>query len=439
MARKNKRPGRGLGKKETQFLHLKEFSQGKPNELSLNVLEQKAAAQEEPPRSGLFRLPSFGREAEGAEGKEERRKRTGGAKAPSHKKVETRKKTERRSVRAERKNAPAVQAGSERKPFLGADSQEEIARRKQRRKWYRRLSIATVVVVCLCAVGVGGYWAYQKYERLSTSVGVLHEACGLIEQSDKTTVAIDEYFQDPFDDDTISRAQQLSAAIPDAKEQLESARVYAQKAESELDGSQRDKEAAQRTLNAVASRENLLDVADKRMKEDIVAKQGIDAMNEAWSHIQEGNALLAQAATVVSDTTAENVGKSTEFTTSAQAQFSKAKDSIAEAKKIYPAANYDDELAYIEKRMTAINEALASNAAILIQDKSTAEAHNDAYNKADQEAVALAKELPKQFSQPVADVYSATTADLVSQYESLRADAASNDAYLREYLGQNQQ
>ena len=37
MARKKKRSGRGLGHKETQVLHLKEFSQGKPNELSLNA------------------------------------------------------------------------------------------------------------------------------------------------------------------------------------------------------------------------------------------------------------------------------------------------------------------------------------------------------------------------------------------------------------------
>ena len=42
-----KQPGRGLGQKEKKFLHVKEFSQGKPNELSLNVLEQKAANLEE--------------------------------------------------------------------------------------------------------------------------------------------------------------------------------------------------------------------------------------------------------------------------------------------------------------------------------------------------------------------------------------------------------
>ena len=41
--KEKKQPGRGLGQKEKKFLHVKEFSQGKPNELSLNVLEQKAA------------------------------------------------------------------------------------------------------------------------------------------------------------------------------------------------------------------------------------------------------------------------------------------------------------------------------------------------------------------------------------------------------------
>ena len=66
-----------------------------------------------------------------------------------------------------------------------------------------------------------------------------------------------------------------------------------------------------------------------------------------------------------------------------------------------------------------------------------AESHNDAYNRADQEAVEMAKALPKQFSQPVVDAYASATADLVSRYDSLRSDAASNDAYLREYLGQD--
>ena len=81
---------------------------------------------------------------------------------------------------------------------------------------------------------------------------------------------------------------------------------------------------------------------------------------------------------------------------------------------------------------------LPSNAAILIQDKSTAEQHNDAYNTADQEAVSIAQKIGANFAQPVVDAYSSATADVTSQYESLRSDAAANDAYLREYLGDTQ-
>ena len=51
----------------------------------------------------------------------------------------------------------------------------------------------------------------------------------------------------------------------------------------------------------------------------------------------------------------------------------------------------------------------------------------------------MVKALPKQFpaSLVVRCSMLAPTADLVSRYDSLRSDAASNDAYLRDYLGQD--
>ena len=98
MARKSKHSGRGLGRKETQFLHLKEFSQGKPNELSLNVLEQKAAAQDEPSRSAKWQLPAFGKSSSSEE-KEKPRKAE--KKAPS-------KKREKRAAKTRKKAAERI-------------------------------------------------------------------------------------------------------------------------------------------------------------------------------------------------------------------------------------------------------------------------------------------------------------------------------------------
>lgn len=451
--KKSKQNRKGLGNKEKQFLHLKEFSQGKPNEISFNVLEQKAAAQDEKEKGSSWRLFRFREDAQELPDESLSSGGSGvsGESSPSPTVLPGKKAgtgsghtrlampTKARKPKAAGKPSHAHSGDSENKStFLAADSQEEILKRQRRRRRARRLSVALVLLICIGGLGVGGYWAYQQYEKLSTSVGVLREACDLISQSDETTVAIDQYFQTAFGDDTISTAQSLISQVPDAKEKLESARVYAQKAEGELEGSQRDKEAAERTLNAVAKRKQLLDLSVSRMEQDIAAKQAIDAMDEAEGYIKEGNSLLFQAANVVSDTTNDNVAKSTEYTTAARAQFALAKQSIESAKGYYPSANLEDPLAYVDKRILAADEALASNAAILIQDKSTAEQHNDAYNTADQEAVALAQKIGANFAQPVVDAYSAATAEVTSQYESLRSDAAANDAYLREYLGDTQ-
>lgn len=428
MARKTKQR-RGLGKREQHFLHVKEFSQGKPNELSLNVLEQKAASQGGKPERwhALFSFEVSDEEGDSRPTKKERRRRKEPRAAKS--------RASRKRVREASAHAAPKGSSSRRGTFLSEDSHAEIEKRKKRRRIARRMSIACVCLVLCCAIGVGGYWLYQENERLSTSVGVLHEACDLIAEADTVTVAIDEYFQTPFGDDTVSRAQDLQGKLPAVREKLEAARVYALKAQGELEGSQRDKEASERVLNAVVSRETMLDEADKRFGYDIAAKQAIDQMGEVEANMQEGNSLLAQAARVVSDTTEENVGQSTEYTTAAQGKFSEAKKALAALEKQYPEADYSQISSYLDKKATAASEALASNAAILLQDRQTAEQHNDAYNAADAEAVEIAKSMPKDFAQPVIDVYDSKTKQPLESYEAARRDAATNDAYLRGYLG----
>jgi hypothetical protein len=466
MAKKKRTFGGQLGKREKQFLHLKEFSQGKPNEISLNVLEQLSEEQDEgSSRSSwrLFRFREDAKEVSSSQSKSEHasslRKTessvpTSNAELsgsnemkPAKKKPLAKKHAEKLKPSAEKHAgkkgkrahaAPKVSTPEQVKPqFLGPESQAEILKRQRRRRKARRAAVAAVVALCLAAAAVAGYFAYKNYERLSTSIGVLREACGLIEQSDETTVALDSYFQTSFNDGTIQTAQDLSDKIPAAKEKLEDARIYAEKAKDELEGSQRDKEAAERTLNAISSRKQLLELSSQRIELDIPAKKAIDAMNEAWAHIQEGNALLLKAANVISDTTNENVAKSTEYTTASQLQFTQATQCIETAKSYYSSVDYSTATSYIEKRQQAASEALLSNAAILIQDKATAESHNDAYNQADQEAVALAEQLPKNFAQPVIDAYSTASAQVTQQYDNLRSTAASNDAYLREYLNEN--
>lgn len=425
MARKSKKTKhtdarKGLGQMEKKFIHLKEFSQGRPNELSLNVLEQKAASLDDPPRGirGWLKRdkPSSAPQSESLSAQ------TSGPIAPG------KESTQKHSASTTTKKSV----------FLGADSQAEIALRQKRRRRYRRFSIALVALICVGVIGTGGYWFYQEQVRLSTSVGVLHEACDIIQESDATTIAIDEFFRTSFNADTVTTATQLKDSIPQVREDLESARVYAQRAESELDGSQRDKEAAQRVLSTIASRETLLDVAEKRLTDDIAAKQAIDDLDQAQQAIDSGNALLVQAARVVSDTTEENVAESTEYTTAAKAEFEEALGFIQDAQAQYPSADLSAVLDYVNKKSQAAGEALASNAAILIQDKATAEAHNNAYNQADAEATALAEQLPAQIVEILTQAYVTSQESLIADYDKARSDAATHDAFLRDYLGTSQ-
>lgn len=440
MARNNKRiknrPRGGLGQRERKFVHLKEFSQGKPNEISFNVLEQKSAELDEKPKRHFgFRkkdddlatpLPtsaltqSTSSMRKGEKENEKREKKRDRDKVPSHKHAATKKS--------------AITS-----TFLGVESQAEIAQRQRRRKRYRRISIALVAVICLGFIGVGGYWFYQEQARLSTSVGVLHEACDIIAQTDQNTVAIDTYFQTAFNDDTVDTANGLIDSLPGIREDLESARVYASKAQGELDGSQRDKEAAEHTLATIDARETMLDAAESRMHDDIAAKQALDAVAQAQTSLDEGNALLAQAAQIVSDTTNDHVSQSTEYTTSAKSSLEQARTSLKEAQQHYPSADFSVVLNYIDKKNQAADEALLSNAAILIQDKATAEAHNDAYNAADSEATTLAQRMPQNLQEIVIQAYSANQEPMAQSYDQARSDAATQDAYLRDYLGTDSQ
>lgn len=429
-------PLRGLGQKERKFLHLKEFSQGKPNELSLNVLEQKVADLDEPPRRFRFwqkrtksqtdasPLPSSLPENGSASVNQ----------AESVKKTSRKTKGFKRSVKESKHSSEHSRSNS---TFLGMDSQAEIAQRQRRRKRYRQVSIAVVATLCICAAAVGGSWLYQEQVRLSTSVGVLHEACDIIEKSDEVTVTIDTFFQSPFDDNTVSTATSLIDSIPGVREDLSTARGYAEKARNELEGSQRDKEAADHVLATIVSRETMLDFAEQRLNDDIAAKQALDLVEQAQNAINEGNALLAQSAQVIVNTNEETVAQSTEYTTSAKGKFEEAKTLIEQAQGYYSSADFTGLLNYVTKKSEAAGEALASNAAILIQDRATAEAHNDAYNAADAEASTMAESLPSDLTEIVVNAYVSSQEALTQDYEKARSDAATHDAFLREYLGTN--
>lgn len=441
---------RRLDRSEEKSLHVKEFSVGRPNEISFNVLEKLASAQDAQEKAGFFsrvfkRKKTYDSQAVNPVStalpkSSSNQKKTGKTSEHSPQVSST---TAKKAVSTTiplpsqvRSTKPTIE---NRRPFLGEESHKEIKKRQQYRKRYRTISIAIVIMVCLGLLGFGGYNFYLQYQQQTSNVAVLQRSCDLIEQADNTIISIDTYFQQQFGDDTIQNAQDLLDKIPEARNMLSDARVLAEQASQGLYDSTNDKEAAEHALASIAARETLLDVSESRLKEDIAAKQAMDTMNEAYDLIQQGNSLLSQAAQEVStggESSAEQINKSSEHTNSAKTCFEQARDKLASVSSSYSDADISIAREYVEKRIEQTGYALASNDAMLIQDKSTAEQNNDLYNTADQAAVALAEQFADSFDQPIIDTYVSKTQSLIDTYNQARNDMGTNDDFLRSYLGE---
>lgn len=441
----NKKIIRRLRRSEEDSLHLIEFSQGKPNEISFNVLGNLAADSKEKRRRSFFRRSSqsdadvpttvveamsSSPHAAGAFSDQAETYPSGSVSAPKKKKRKRIKPQDGAHTHAHANPSPT---------FLQVEAQDEIKRRQRARRVARITSIAVILVVVGVLCVMGATYAIKEYERVQSNQALIKTSCEYLASSDQIMVPIDTFFSQPFDDETIARADELAATIPDGLTNLDSAQHYADIAQGNIENtsleSPRDKQALDHVLNAITARRTLFDLAEQRLLFDKNAKQTFDNIAQAQDVITEGNSLMAEAAKVVGDTTPEHVEAANTYLESARASFMQAKEKIQAAKELSPQAALDALSVYCDKRIEAIGYALESDAAILIQDKKTAEAFNAQYNQADQEATTLAASFPEELTQIIVDYYEKEGATLVEHYDAVRNDVAVADAFLRDYLG----
>lgn len=441
----NKKIIRRLRRSEENSLHLIEFSQGKPNEISFNVLGNLAADFK-----GKRRRRFFGRSKQSdadvpttvVEAMSSSPHAAGAfsdqGEASTSESAPSTKKKKRKRVKPQ--DGAHTHAHANPSPtFLQVEAQDEIKRRQRARRVARITSVAIIVVVVAILCAMGATYAIKEYERVQSNQAFIKTSCEYLANSDQTMVPIDAFFAQPFDDDTVARADELTATIPEGLSHLDSAQHYADIASGTITGtsleSSRDKEALDHVLNAITARRTLFELARQRLAFDKSSKQAFDALAQAQDMITEGNSLMAEAATIVGDTTPEHVEAANTYLESARAGFTQAKEKIQAAKLLAPQAALDPLTIYCDKRIEAIGYALESDAAILIQDKKTAESYNAQYNQADQEAITLATAFPEKLSQIIVDYYEKEGAALVERYDAVRNDVAAADAFLRDYLG----
>lgn len=397
-------------------MHIKQSTEGTSNEISFSVLDaKKGSAQEQnqnSPRTvselgkvALFTVPG---------------KQAGQATASSASGFGMSGAARKQATSAPNNTAT-----------LGAQS--EVLQRKQRRQASRLLNIAAVCAALGVLVLVGTRLVSATFERQQSNEYILNSAIGMLEQTDAAFAALDEAIEAPaaaskLNYDDVLRGLSAASSLLDRA---------ANNAEQVISAHETDAlvEVASEVKNSALARKDLAERGRTVLVQGSAAKQATNLVQRAWDATLAADASARDAAELLSANTTSNLAKSSDLSAQAMNTFQDALVTLREAKQVFPQADLAALESYLETRIAAQQNALASNAAIQEQDRAVAEANSAAYNTFEEDAAALAATLPENPAQPIVDVYAEIGAASDEAYLQARSQVARADAAIRAYKG----
>lgn len=431
--------------KITRAAHIKKHTRGTSNEISFSVLDAAKNAldgdgndkqKHGPGRIALFTLPGRHKKPAPTPTKERGLPLSTGDFVSVDDNASTSKMgalpSAARPTSQTEKSSPAPLAVVPAKPKRSPE--EEIARRKARRRLSKWLAVAVIVVVSIGLLGAGGMYLYRDYQNQQGHVAVLDDALSLVKEADETIQQLDEVVTDPFAEGSEEQRTAIQAQLEAVERKLQDADEKARAVSLELNGA-REKEAANQAVAGIAARFTLVEQGQLLMNAATEAQSAAEDVDAAWKTVLEGDDLARQAAQLVTETTPENVEASKNKTNEALAAFDEAYAAFLNVQATYPQADLTQFVDYIAKRQESLGYAIASDDAILAKNKEEATAQNNAYNIADAEAATLAKALPDDPSSIVDEAFEDATSDVAKAYSTARLQARSADAFISDYLG----
>lgn len=318
------------------------------------------------------------------------------------------------------------------KPY---DPDQEIARRKRRRRTSRILSGVVGTLLLVAVVGVAGWYVFKDFQTQDATLGQLHEAVSLIAETDETVLTLDDVLKQEVNEETVEEMKRLQSAFPQEEGKLNAAHAVAISTVDTLHGS-KDREAAGQAANAATARVSMFEAGSKIIDKTAETLETAQRMETAWNDVLAADNLAREASSLVADTTTENVQRASELANEAIVLFNEASNEFAALRDEQAPLDAQAYVDYIAKRVESLGYALSSNDAILVQDKQTAESFNEQYNAADVEAASMAAELPASPTEELYDEYDSETAAFFDDYNNARAIASAADSFLRDYLGE---
>ena len=138
-----------------------------------------------------------------------------------------------------------------------------------------------------------------------------------------------------FDDLDESKIPDVIGKIPDVNVRLSAAKSFAESAKEGVSGD--DEKAADQLAASAEARKTMLELAEAILTEEQAAKQASNLMASCWENVLGADALLREAAELVTDTNEENTRASQKKCEQARELLTQASSQFEQAQALYPA------------------------------------------------------------------------------------------------------
>lgn len=310
----------------------------------------------------------------------------------------------------------------------------EVERRKRARR-ARTARNWALAVVAVAALAVAGFFAVRgALENQASFDGRFGSLISGFVEVDQTLAQIDELMVDPLGPDGLDDRDAMLDVIPGLERSLNAVAAEASELEQSAPGDD-DRAALGEVQAAAIARGNMLDAADGAFTLSAVVNKQVADANEAWNQVLAGDAAAREATELANAASTEEATlQAREKTQEAIADLTSAREGLARLEKEAAGLDCAAELAYIDKRLEALEVAVETSDALLANDRSAAKSANDAYNRADSAAADLAAALASTPAEKVVSLHDGDVQRAQQAYETARAEATAADSALRAYL-----
>lgn len=310
----------------------------------------------------------------------------------------------------------------------------EVERRKRKRLDRKKRIAALVAVLAVAVIGVGLFFGYRYYQGRVAFEERYANLVDNIAKTDEHLVKMDEIVAKGaafVTDDDISTLEML---VPQARECLKDIPNQLDAMSGDA-AREKDGFALEYAKSAVEGREDMVDSVEKASALYAKSNNAARSALEAWEAVVKADELARESieeANAASNNEAFEASKNK--TEEAIGQLEDARVKLADVATVNEGAEFSAQDTYLAKRVEALQHAIAVNDALIQGDRQKAIDENDAYNKADEEAVRLASKLPSTPSDQARKAYEKDLSAAVDQYRKARDRITQSDSDVRAYL-----